>query len=257
MDFLIFDSSFFVFVLVGFLAQIIDGALGMAYGVSSTTFLLTTGVPPAMASASVHIAEMFTTFVSGISHFKFGNVDKTLFKKLVFPGIVGGAAGAYILTSVPGEKIAPFVSAYLLLMGIRILHKALKKATENRPFVSKKIPLLALIGGCFDAIGGGGWGPIVTTTLVSNGHSPRFSIGTVNSAEFFVTIAEVIVFITLLKIENWQVVLGLMIGGVIAAPLAAYVCKKIPSKTLMAFVGILIILLSVRTIVKALPLFSF
>ncbi|NMA49026.1 MAG: sulfite exporter TauE/SafE family protein [Tissierellia bacterium] len=240
-----------LFILVGFFAQIIDGALGMAYGVSSTTFLLSTGVTPAIASASVHIAEIFTTFVSGISHFKFGNVDKSLFKKLVIPGVIGGAVGAYVLTSVPGNKIAPFVSIYLLVMGIRILYKAYRNSVETKSFDYKKVPFLAFIGGCFNAIGGGGWGPIVTTTLISNGHCPRKSIGTVNASEFFVTIAEVIVFLSVLKIQNLEVVLGLIIGGIIGAPLAAYVCKKIPTKALMAIVGILIMLLSIRNILLA------
>lgn len=249
MDFL--DSHFLIFILVGFFAQLIDGALGMAYGVSSTTFLLATGISPVIASASVHTAEIFTTLASGISHFKFGNIDKTLFKKLVFPGVIGGAAGAYILTSVPGDKIAPFVSIYLLIMGIRILYKALKNVMDSKPFKGKKVYSLALVGGCLDAIGGGGWGPIVTTTLISNGHSPRSTIGTVNTSEFFVTIAEVIIFITFIKIQSWHGVLGLIIGGVIAAPLAAFSCKKIPTKTLMLIVGTFIILLSIRTLILA------
>ncbi|MFB0518000.1 MAG: sulfite exporter TauE/SafE family protein, partial [Acidobacteriota bacterium] len=159
------DLNIVVFIIVGFIAQIIDGALGMAYGVSSNSFLLSIGIPPAAASASVHTAEVFTTFVSGVSHWKFGNVDKKLFKKLLIPGIIGGVLGAYVLTSIPGKTIKPFIGAYLLIMGLMILLKAFKKIKEKR--VETKIIPLATAGGFFDAIGGGGWGPIVTSTLMA------------------------------------------------------------------------------------------
>lgn len=153
-------NDLLMFILVGFCAQIIDGALDMAYGVSSNAFLLSFGINPVVSSASVHFAEIFTTLVSGISHLKFGNVDKKLFKKLVIPGIIGGVLGAYILTSISGKVIKPFISAYLLLMGIRILYKAIKKLNENSKKLedAKKISILAVIGGFFDAIGGGGMG---------------------------------------------------------------------------------------------------
>jgi uncharacterized membrane protein YfcA len=191
--------------------------------------------------------------VSGISHLKLGNVDKILLKKLLIPGILGGIVGAYILVSIPGKSIKPFVSAYLLLMGIRILYKAIKKSNINRKLESKKrIGFLALIGGFFDAMGGGGWGPIVTTTLVANGHEPRHTIGSVNLAEFFVTFAEVITFIALIKLIQWEVIAGLIIGGVIAAPLAALLCKRIPAKALMIIVGMVIIALSCNTIIVSL-----
>jgi uncharacterized membrane protein YfcA len=255
MEFLQVDSGIIIYILLGFAAQMIDGALGMAYGVSLTTMLLTAGVTPAVASASVHIAEMFTTFVSGIFHFKLGNVDKALFKKLVIPGVIGGAIGAYILTSAPGDLIAPFISFYLLLMGIRIIYKVHRKKEAGKLFKDSKIPYLAFVGGCMDAIGGGGWGPIVTTTLISDGNCPRTSVGTVNASEFYVTIAEVIVFITAIKILDFQLVLGLIIGGVIAAPLAAVVCKKMPTRWLMATVGTIIMLLSIRQLLLFLNAF--
>ena len=244
------DLNIVVFIIVGFIAQIIDGALGMAYGVSSNSFLLSIGLPPAAASASVHTAEVFTTFVSGVSHLKFGNVDKKLFKKLLIPGIIGGVLGAYVLTSIPGKTIKPFIGFYLLIMGLMILRKAFKKIKEKR--VETKLIPLATAGGFFDAIGGGGWGPIVTSTLMARGHNPRFTIGSVNLSEFFVTVAEAATFFAILGLVHWQVIVGLLIGGVLAAPMAAYVCKRLPSRALMIIVGILITVLSIRTIYLAL-----
>jgi uncharacterized membrane protein YfcA len=240
-----------LFVLVGFVAQIIDGALGMAYGVSSTTVLLSLGIPPAAASASVHTAEVFTTLVSGLSHLKLGNVDKRLLKKLLIPGVLGGVVGAYVLTSVPGKIIKPIVSLYLLLMGMAIIYRVFFRKVRERPVETYLVPL-ALAGGFFDAIGGGGWGPIVTSTIVARGHSPRLTIGSVNLTEFFVTFAEAITFILTLGLVNLQVVVGLIIGGILAAPVAAFTCRKLPSKTLMTIVGVLIVGLSVRTIYLAL-----
>ena len=228
----------------------IDGALGMAYGVSSTTVLLSMGVPPATASASVHTAEVFTTGVSGLSHLKLGNVNKKLFWKLLVPGAIGGALGAYILTSIPERMIKPFVAFYLLVMGIVILRKAFRKIRESS--AKTKLFPLGLVGGFFDAVGGGGWGPIVTSTLVAKGHNPRFTIGSVNLAEFFVTVTEVVAFLTTIGLIQWEVIVGLIVGGVMAAPLAAYVCKKLPSRTLMIIVGTLIIALSIRTMYLAL-----
>ena len=240
------EATIFFIIIIGFIAQMIDGALGMAYGVTSTTTLLSFGIPPVVASASVHTAEVFTTFVSGISHLSFRNVDKKLFKKLLVPGMIGGALGAYILTAVPGKTFRPFISLYLLIMGLRILHKAFKKIKERE--VKTKIFPLGLVGGFFDAIGGGGWGPIVTSTLMARGHNPRFTIGSVNLAEFFVTVVEAATFFVLIGLFHWKIIVGLIIGGVLAAPLAAYTCKKLPSRVLMAVVGILIMGLNIRTL---------
>lgn len=235
------------FMLVGFLAQMIDGALGMAYGVSSTTFLLSLGIPPAAASASVHMSEIFTTAVSGFSHWKLRNIDTSLVKKLLIPGVAGGILGAYLLVNINGDLIKPFISAYLLVMGIVILVKAF--SPKPPPGEIKHISLLGLVGGFFDAIGGGGWGPIVTTTLVARGNHPRATIGSVNFTEFFVTFAQSVMFIISLSfIEYWQIILGLLLGGVIAAPMAALATKHIPLKFLMIMVGVVIILLSLRTI---------
>jgi len=236
-----------MFMVVGFLAQLVDGALGMAYGVISNTFLLSLGIPPVISSSSVHIAEIFTTGVSGFSHFKFGNIDKKLFLKLIIPGIVGGILGSYLLTQIPGSIIKPFIAIYLSIMGVMILVKLITKKQYRE--VKKGLRPLAIIGGFFDAIGGGGWGPIVTSTLVANGNHPRFTIGSVNASEFFVTLAEAITFVALLGIVRWQIVLGLIIGGVVAAPFAAFLCKKLPPRLLMLITGSTVVFLSVRTIV--------
>lgn len=244
------DKNIILFVGIGFIAQMIDGALGMGYGVSITTFLLSIGVPPVAASASVHTAEVFTTGVSGLSHLRFGNVDKELFKKLLISGIIGGVLGAYILTTLRGEIIKPFIAIYLLIMGLIIFRKAFKKIQETE--VRTKLVPLGLTGGFFDAMGGGGWGPIVTSTLVARGNNPRFTIGSVNLAEFFVTVAEAATFFVILRLAHWQIIIGLLIGGILAAPLAAYTCKRLPYRMLMVMVGVLIITLSIRTLHLAL-----
>lgn len=245
------DPTIIIFIVVGFIAQMIDGALGMAYGVSSNTFLLSLGIPPAIASASVHAAEIVVTAISGISHLSFGNVNKEIVKRLVIPGVIGGVVGAYILTAVPGDVIKPFIAIYLLIMGFVIILRAFREVKETEVKTTELLPL-GLIGGFFDAIGGGGWGPIVTSTLVAKGNNPRFSVGSVNFSEFFVTVAEVITFLALIGLVKWQIILGLLIGGVIAAPLAAYICKRLPTRTLMIMVGALIIILSIRTIYQTL-----
>jgi len=227
--------------------------MGMAYGVSSNAFLLSLGIPPAAASASVHMAEVVTTGVSGFSHWRLGNVNWKLVRRLLIPGVLGGIAGAYLLTSIDGNVIKPYISAYLLIMGIVILVKAFRNPTPSNGEHGTPTSLLGLVGGFFDAIGGGGWGPLVTTTLVARGDNPRFTIGSVNLSEFFVTLATSITFVLTLSFSQyWQIILGLLIGGVIAAPLAAFMARKLPIKALMILVGLLIIFLSVRTIYLAL-----
>lgn len=244
------ELSIFWFILVGFVAQIIDGALGMAYGVSSTSVLLALGLPASAASAAVHTAEVFTTAVSGFSHFRFGNVDKIIIKRLIIPGVLGGATGAYLLSQIPGDIIKPFVSVYLVIMGFVVLRKALGKTPQLRRVTDHLIPL-GLVGGFFDAIGGGGWGPIVTTTLVARGNEPRYSIGSVNASEFFVTFVQSITFFLTIGLSYWQISLGLLIGGIIAAPLAAVVARRVPARALMVMVSVIIIFLSVRTIYQS------
>ena len=244
------DLSILLYVLVGFIAQIIDGALGMASGVSSNTFLLSLGLPPAAASASVHMAEVVTTGVSGVAHWRLGNIDWKLVKRLLIPGVIGGIGGAYLLTSIDGDILKPYISAYLLIMGAFILYKAFNQNGHvNDGTHTARVSVLGLIGGFCDAIGGGGWGPVVTTTLVARGKNPRLTIGSVNFSEFFVTFAQSVIFVLTLRFSQyWQIILGLLVGGAIAAPLAARVTRTLPLKGLMIMVGTLIIILSIRTI---------
>ena len=228
----------------------IDGALGMAYGVTSSSVLLSAGVPPATASACVHAAETFTTGASGLSHWKLGNVDKNLLLRLAVPGMIGGAIGAYLLTELPGDKLKPLISAYLLVLGLVIIRKALN-AKPIEGAAPKSVAPLGLFGGLLDAMGGGGWGPIVTSSLLGQGTTPRYAIGTVNLAEFFVTLVISVTFLFTIGLELWPIISGLIIGGIIAAPFAAYATKHIPDKVLMLMVGVVIVLLSLRTILKA------
>jgi uncharacterized protein len=239
-------AQFFFYIAIGFAAQLIDGALGMAYGVTSTSLLLSAGIPPAIASASVHAAEVVTTGVSGFSHWQFGNVRKDLLRKLALPGAIGAAFGAYVLTSFDGSIIRPYVSAYLLIIGFLIVRKAFRKRVSFREPTS--VGLLALVGGFVDASGGGGWGPVVTSTLIGSGKEPRTTIGTVNAAEFVVAVTASGVFSVFVGLSGWQVVLGLIVGGVLAAPLGAYLCQKINSEICMLLVGFLIITLSLRSL---------
>ncbi len=229
-------EAFWKAVLVGLLAQTVDGALGMAYGITSTSFLLASGSSPAVASASVHIAEVFTTGVSGISHVKLGNVNKSLFLRLLIPGILGATLGAWVVSSVDSSVIKPVVSAYLFLMGLYIISKVFKKITPRRE-TPKHVAKLGLFGGFVDAVGGGGWGPVVTTTLVGTGQDPRTTIGSVNLAEFFLTFASAAVFAGLVEEGPWPTVAGLVVGGLFAAPFAAYLTRHLKTKTLLMLVG--------------------
>ncbi|MGH6620280.1 MAG: sulfite exporter TauE/SafE family protein [Alphaproteobacteria bacterium] len=237
--------EFGLFVVVGFFAQIVDGALGMAFGIIASTSLIAAGTPPAFASAAVHAAEIVTTGVSGASHVAHKNVDWPLFRRLVIPGVIGGIIGAYILTELPEEIVKPIVTVYLFLMAVLIFMRVLAKAHRewNAP-----IPLLGTAGGFLDAIGGGGWGPIVTSTLLASGDHPRHTIGTVNTAEFIITTSISITFLTQLDLAYYgQVVLGLIVGGALAAPLAGYVIKKLPVRVALVLVGSV---LSVLTVVN-------
>lgn len=245
-------DDFLLFVAVGLAAQMIDGAIGMAYGVTATSVMLSVGVPPATASASVHAAEVFTTGASGAAHWKLGNVDRRLVWRLAIPGMIGGAIGAYVLTELPGDKLKPFVSAYLLLLGLVILWKAMKP----RPAVAttpRNVAPLGLFGGLLDSIGGGGWGPIVTSTLIGQGNTPRTTIGSVNLAEFFVTVTISATFIATIGLGHWPVIAGLIVGGIVAAPFAALATKHLPDRAIMAIVGSVVVVLSLRTILKSLP----
>lgn len=240
-----------LFVAVGFAAQMVDGAIGMAYGVTSSSVLLSLGVPPATTSACVHAAETFTTAVSGASHWKFGNVNWRLVRNLAIPGMIGGAVGAYLLSNIDGAAIKPVISAYLLIIGIYILVRAFhpeRRTTDNPKYIAP----LGLFGGFVDSIGGGGWGPIVTTSLIGQGASPRYAIGSVNLAEFFVTATISATFLFTIGLDLFPIILGLVIGGALAAPLAALATKHLPDRAMMVIVGAVIVLLSLRTLLQTL-----
>jgi len=243
-------DDFLLFLLVGFLAQAVDGALGMAYGVISSTVLLSFGVPPAVASASVHTAEVFTTAASAGSHAVNRNVNWRLFAPLALGGIIGGAAGAFVLTAIDGNLIKPWITAYLGVMGLVILWRAIR-GVNARQFPIRWASPLGLIGGFLDAVGGGGWGPTVTSTLVASGDDPRRAIGTANTAEFFVTSAVSAAFLTAMLTGHWQVsdavenhamaIGGLILGGLAAAPLAGVMVRIAPVRVLTFLVGLLVV----------------
>jgi len=237
---------FLISILVGFFAQLVDGTLGMAYGVISNTFLLSYGLSAPVSSASIHLAEVFTTLASGLSHLRIGNVDKCLVKRLVFTGVSFGVFGAYISTVIPKELTKTFVSIYLLVMGLIILFRIIKPLRIH--VKERSIPVLGSIAGFLDAVGGGGWGPITTSTLLAAGYNPRFTVGSVNFAEFFISIAVSATFFAIIGPTHLSVVAGLLLGGIVIAPFGAYLCKRIPSKLMLVSVGCLIIILSVRTL---------
>ncbi|MBN2485607.1 MAG: sulfite exporter TauE/SafE family protein [Bacteroidales bacterium] len=246
----LFDYNLLLFIGAGFIAQLIDGALGMAYGVSCTSLLLGLNIAPAVASASVHVSEVFTAGASGISHLSFKNIHKKLFLRLVFFGVAGGILGAWFLSGiVNGNYIKPFISAYLLVLGVIIFRRAFLKFKQKGEI--KKVGLLAVVGGFMDSVGGGGWGPIVTTNLIHKGSNPRRTIGTVNIAEFFVALASSGVFVAMVGTTSIKTILGLIIGGVAAAPLAAYVVKKVNYRYMLATVGLLISALSIYNLVNS------
>jgi uncharacterized protein len=238
-DFL--GEAFLLFVLVGFMAQLVDGALGMAYGLVSSTVLLSTGMPPATASAAVHAAEVVTTGISGTSHYFHKNIDRRLFLSLALPGAVGGAIGAYFLANVPGDRVKPYILAYLIVLGVVVLVRAFGKL---KPREVKRAGVLGFIGGLLDAIGGGGWGSITTSTLLARGRDPRTAIGSVNAAEFVVTVAISATFLTQMGPTHINVVAGLLVGGACAAPLAAWLVRRLPARTVMASVAVVVLGLS-------------
>ena len=241
------------FIAIGFAAQLIDGALGMAFGVISQTLLVGIGVPPAAASASVHLVEVFTTGASGASHIVHRNVDWGLFRRLVPFGVAGGVLGAYVLSSIDASAARPFVMAYLIAIGVYLLYKAVTLRMEPRFKDPKTTRPLAVIGGFLDAAGGGGWGPVVTSNLLAQGTEPRKTIGTVNTAEFFLTLSISLAFILTLGMEAFTIAaVGLIIGGLLAAPLGAVLVKRIAAKRLLTMVGIVLIATSAFSLYRAL-----
>lgn len=243
-------DQFLFFVCVGFAAQLVDGALGMAFGLVSSSVLLSMGLPPAAVSASVHTAEVFTTGASGVSHLAMGNVDKRLFFRLAIPGMAGGIIGAYVLTRIPGEAIRPVIYAYLLLLSLLILLRAAGRLKPKREV--QRVPLLGFFAGLLDASGGGGWGPVATSTLLARGGTARTTIGTVNAAEFLVTLAISITFFLTLGLQHLEIVLGLLVGGMIAAPLAAVFVKHVRERWVLLAVGALVMAISLYQIGTAL-----
>jgi uncharacterized membrane protein YfcA len=240
-----------LFIAIGFAAQIIDGAIGMAYGLISTSVLLSLGFAPAVASASVHAAEVFTTGASALSHWRFGNVDKRLFARLALPGALGGILGAYVLTELPAGLVRPLVSAYLAAMGLVVLWKALRQQAPS-PNLPKRTSFLGFAGGFLDAVGGGGWGALVASTLAASGTKIRYAIGSTNAAEFVVTTTVSATFVVTIGLELWPIITGLILGGVLAAPFAALITRSLPDRPLMILVGVIIMVLSLRGLFQAL-----
>ncbi|MGN6819355.1 MAG: sulfite exporter TauE/SafE family protein [Sphingomonas sp.] len=240
------------FIAIGFAAQLVDGALGMAFGLINSTLLVSVmGLPPAVASASVHAVETFTTAASGISHTLHKNVNWKLFARLVIPGIIGGVLGAYVLSSIDASVARPFVMVYLTAIGLYLLFRAWRGRVE--PKKPKVIEPLGLAGGFLDAAGGGGWGPVVTSNLLVQGASPRETIGTVNTVEFFLTATISATFIATLGFAAFTLqTLGILIGGLIAAPLGGVLAKKMPARPLMAMVGTLLMISSAFSAYQAL-----
>jgi uncharacterized protein len=245
------------FIAIGFAAQLVDGALGMAFGVIANTALLWLGIPPALATSYVHVIKVFTGGVSGASHILHGNIDWRLFFRLAVSGVIGGIAGAYLLSILhlnDATFARPYVLAYLTLVGLFILWKGigLRIVHEARARIVEPV---GLIGGFLDATGGGGWGPVTTSNLLMQGNNPRMTVGTVNSAEFIVAIAVSITYILSLGIDNFPIaVVGLLMGGVLAAPLGSWITKHVPARPMMIMVGVLLVVISIFSILKHLKL---
>ncbi len=243
-------QDFFLFAIIGFFAQMLNGSLGMAYGVVSSAFLLSIGIPPISASASIHLSKLPIGLVSGLFHLKYRNVNKLLLKKLLLSGIVGGILGVVFLASFNADFVRPFVSLYLLLLGIYILFMGINRIKLKK--MQTKIMPAGFLGGFLSSLGGGGWGTIVTTSLVIRGNSPRRSVGTVNVAGLFVALAQVFAFLFYLGFEGQylKIVLGLTLGGMLAAPVAAYLSRKINVKYATIGIGILVIIVNTYALIK-------
>lgn len=245
------NPVFYWFLAGGFIFAMIDGAIGMSYGVTSTAFSLSMGIPPASASMGVHLSEVLSNGIAGWMHYKMGNINWKLFKMLIIPGILGAVAGAYLLSSLEhySAYTKPLVSLYTLILGWVILKKALNKSAKLKNGKIKKIGLLGLGGGFVDAVGGGGWGSIVLSSLIAGGRNARFSLGTVKLTRFFIALMSSLTFITMLKSAHWEAVAGLVIGSALASPIAAKVSNRISAKSIMLSVGVIVIAVSLRSIV--------
>jgi uncharacterized membrane protein YfcA len=244
-----FDELFIWMLVIGFFAQMVDGALGMGYGVISTTLLLSWGLNPAAISGSIHTAEMFSSGASGFSHYKLGNVNKKLFKTLLIPGVLGAIFGALLLVYAGdnfSQWIRPVISVYTLLLGIRIISNAFREQRKAQKV--KRAGWLAGAGGFLDSFGGGGWGPLVTSTLIAKGRTPKYVIGSVSLTEFFVTMASALTFFLMLGVSHAKTIIGLILGGLLAAPIAARLAGRLPVKKMFIGVGTIVIISSVRII---------
>lgn len=247
-----YNTTLFLQALAaGAAAQLVDGALGMAYGITANSLLLAAGLSPAAATASVHVAEAFTTAGSGLSHWSLGNIDRRIFGRIVVPGVIGGVAGVFLIATVDGARIRPFIAAYLFVMGLYLIYRAFR-TVRGFDVTGRRLIPVAAFGGFADSVGGGGWGPVVTTTLLGAGHEPRTTIGSVNAAEFFVTLASGFSFALLIGIQTIESVAGLIVAGLLVAPFAARLTRFVPRTPLMVLVGLLIAGLSLSTILKAL-----
>ncbi|MFI5160920.1 MAG: TSUP family transporter [Sphingobacteriales bacterium] len=246
------NPKFYYFLAAGFVFALIDGAIGMSYGVTSTTFSLSMGISPASASMGVHLSEILSNGIAGWMHYRMGNINWKMFKMLLIPGIIGAVMGAYILSSLEhySHYTKPFISLYTLILGIVILRKAFQTGQKRANDKIKKIGLLGFGGGFIDAVGGGGWGSIVLSSLIAGGRHPRFSLGTVKLSRFFIALMSSLTFITMLGGAHWEAVAGLVIGSALASPIAAKISNKLSAKTLMVSVAIIVILVSVNSIFK-------
>jgi len=236
------SSEFYWFILIGLGAQLVDGALGMAFGLVSSSVMLAMGLPPASVSASIHTAEVFTTGASGVSHLVVGNVNRRLFWRLAIPGAIGGIIGAYVLTQIPGEIIRPIIYLYLFVLSLFILGRAFGRFVPRKEV--QRVPILGFFAGLLDATGGGGWGPVATSTLLARGGQARTTIGSVNAAEFIVTIAISATFLLSMGIQHLSIVAGLLVGGMMAAPLAALLVRRLRERWVLMAVGLLVLSIS-------------
>jgi len=244
------NPLFYYFLGGGFLFALVDGAIGMSYGVTATSFSLTMGIPPAIASMGVHLSEIMSNGIAGWMHYRMGNINWKLFWMLLWTGIIGAVTGAYILSSLTqySQYTKPFVSLYTLILGLVILSKAFNLKRKRNTEKIKRIPLLGLGGGFIDAVGGGGWGSIVLSTLIAGGRNPRFSLGTVKLSRFFIALTSSVTFIYMLHVTHWEAVGGLVIGSALASPIAAKISNKISTKVIMISVAVIVILISVNSI---------
>jgi siroheme synthase-like protein len=244
------DSSILLWILAGFIAQLIDGSMGMAYGVTTTTFLLSFGITPAVASASMHASEIMTTGTSSLIYLRYRNINVKLFRSLLIPGAIGAIVGACTISLLKPYMgyVKPVVSVYTLILGILIIRKALGVLRKKRKKI-KRVGVLAAAGGFLDSVGGGGWGPIVTSSLVAGGRDLRYSIGSAHAAKFFVAVVSTITFFFMIGIGHWMIILGLILGGMIAAPFSIWLSTRISVRNGLILVGILIIITSLKSLI--------